>query len=92
MGGSVSVGVETSVELRQFATSSRLPRSCISGGRQCGVACRLTRCCARHDALAEHFSEEEVVEIIGIAININVWTRLKLAEGATLGPAEQVTS
>src|ERR687891_942178 len=40
----------------------------------------------RHAALAEHFSQEE---IIGIVINMNVWTRLKLAEGATPGLAEQ---
>ena len=45
----------------------------------------------RHDALAEHFSEEEILEIIGIVINMNVWTRLKLAEGASPGPAEQAT-
>lgn len=37
---------------------------------------------ARHDTLAEHFSPEEILEIIGIVINMNVWTRLKLAEGA----------
>ena len=43
----------------------------------------------RHDALAEHFSHEEILEIIGIVINMNVWTRLKLAEGATPGFAEQ---
>ncbi len=36
----------------------------------------------RHDALADHFSPEEILEIIGITINMNVWTRLKLAEGA----------
>ena len=44
---------------------------------------------ARHDALAEHFSPEEILEIIGIVINMNVWTRLKLAEGASPGPAGQ---
>jgi AhpD family alkylhydroperoxidase len=43
----------------------------------------------RHAALAEHFSQEEILEIIGIIINMNVWTRLKLAEGATPGPTEQ---
>ncbi|HZO27586.1 MAG TPA: hypothetical protein VFH48_16540 [Chloroflexota bacterium] len=32
---------------------------------------------------AEHFSQEEILEFIGIVINMNVWTRLKLAEGAT---------
>jgi alkylhydroperoxidase family enzyme len=46
----------------------------------------------RHDALAEHFSQEEILEIIGIVINMNVWTRLKLAEGASPGPAEQALS
>jgi hypothetical protein len=47
---------------------------------------------ARHDALAEHFSPEEILEIIGIVINMNVWTRLKLAECATPGLAEQAMS
>jgi AhpD family alkylhydroperoxidase len=46
---------------------------------------------ARHDALADHFSQEEILEIIGIVINMNVWTRLKLAEGATPGLAKQAT-
>jgi alkylhydroperoxidase family enzyme len=46
----------------------------------------------RHAALAEHFSPEEILEIIGIVINMNVWTRLKLAEGATPGFAEQAMS
>jgi alkylhydroperoxidase family enzyme len=45
-----------------------------------------------HAALAEHFSQEEILEIIGIVINMNVWTRLKLAEGATPGLAEQTMS
>ena len=46
----------------------------------------------RHAALAEHFSQEEILEIIGIVINMNVWTRLKLAEGASPGLAEQAMS
>jgi alkylhydroperoxidase family enzyme len=46
----------------------------------------------RHDALAEHFSQEEILEIIGIVINMNVWTRLKLAEGVIPGLAAQGTS
>ena len=46
----------------------------------------------RHDALAEHFPQAEILEIIGIVINMNVWTRLKLAEGATSGLAEPATS
>lgn len=45
----------------------------------------------RHDALAEHFSQEEILEIIGIVINMNIWTRLKLAEGANPGLTEQAT-
>jgi AhpD family alkylhydroperoxidase len=47
---------------------------------------------ARHDALAEHFSREEILEIIGIVINMNVWTRLKVAEGAVPGLTEQTMS
>ena len=35
-----------------------------------------------HDRLAEHFDAEEILEIIGVVVNMNVWTRLKLAEGA----------
>ena len=35
-----------------------------------------------HDALAENFSLEEILEIVGVVVNMNVWTRLKLAEGA----------
>jgi AhpD family alkylhydroperoxidase len=47
---------------------------------------------AARAALAEHFSQEEILEIIGIVINMNVWTRLKLAEGASPGLAEQAMS
>jgi AhpD family alkylhydroperoxidase len=47
---------------------------------------------ARHDALSEHFSDEEILEIIGIVINMNVWTRLKIAEGAVVGLADQARS
>ena len=39
-----------------------------------------------HDALAENFSPEEILEIVGVVVNMNVWTRLKLAEGAMPGP------
>jgi AhpD family alkylhydroperoxidase len=35
-----------------------------------------------HKALARHFDAEEILEIIGVVVNMNVWTRLKLAEGA----------
>ncbi|WP_431220175.1 carboxymuconolactone decarboxylase family protein [Leifsonia xyli] len=36
-----------------------------------------------HDALAEHFNPIEIAELAAVTINMNVWTRLKLAEGAT---------
>ena len=38
-----------------------------------------------HDALAENFSPEEILEIVGVVVNMNVWTRIKLAEGAMPG-------
>jgi len=37
----------------------------------------------RHDDLAKHFSEEQILDIVAVVINMNIWTRLKLAEGAT---------
>lgn len=40
-----------------------------------------------HDALAEHFSPEEILEVVAVVVNMNVWTRIKLAEGAMPGPA-----
>lgn len=36
-----------------------------------------------HDDTAKHFSEKEIAEIAAIVINMNLWTRLKLAQGAT---------
>ncbi|MGI9647651.1 MAG: carboxymuconolactone decarboxylase family protein [Acidimicrobiia bacterium] len=36
----------------------------------------------RHEALAEHFTADQILDIIGVVINMNIWTRLKLAEGA----------
>lgn len=36
-----------------------------------------------HDALSVHFSAIEIAEIAAIVINMNLWTRLKLAQGAT---------
>lgn len=47
---------------------------------------------AHHNALADHFSEEQILEIVGIVINMNIWTRLKIAEGAATGLDEQVRS
>jgi AhpD family alkylhydroperoxidase len=38
---------------------------------------------ALHDDLRIHFDEKEVAEIAAVVINMNVWTRLKLAQGAT---------
>lgn len=36
-----------------------------------------------HDALVEHFTAEQILDIVGVVINMNIWTRLKLAEGFT---------
>ncbi|GGZ20847.1 hypothetical protein GCM10007049_11800 [Echinicola pacifica] len=36
-----------------------------------------------HDELARFFSTQEIAEIAAIVINMNLWTRLKLAQGAT---------
>ena len=41
---------------------------------------------AYHDDLSEHFDEDEILDILGVVVNMNVWTRLKLAEGAMPGP------
>ena len=35
-----------------------------------------------HDQLILHFAEKQVAEIAAVVINMNVWTRLKLAQGA----------
>jgi AhpD family alkylhydroperoxidase len=35
-----------------------------------------------HDELRAHFDEREIAEIAAVIINMNVWTRLKLAQGA----------
>lgn len=37
---------------------------------------------AAHDELRTHFTERDVAEIAAVIINMNVWTRLKLAQGA----------
>jgi hypothetical protein len=39
------------------------------------------------NALAEHFSPEEMLEIVAVVVNMNVWIRIKLAEGAMPGQA-----
>ena len=38
------------------------------------------------DALAEHFTTSEMLEIVAVVVNMNVWTRIKLAETAMPGP------
>jgi len=35
-----------------------------------------------HERLAAHFDEQAIAEIAAVVINMNVWTRLKLAQGA----------
>ncbi len=47
---------------------------------------------AYHRRLAEHFTESQIVEIAAVVINMNLWTRLKLAEGATPIPADSTDS
>lgn len=37
---------------------------------------------ARHDQLAKFFDQRAIGEIAAVVINMNVWTRLKLAQGA----------
>ena len=34
-----------------------------------------------HDALTMHFNEREIAEIAAVIINMNLWKRLKLAQG-----------
>ena len=43
-----------------------------------------------HDRAAAHFDSTEIAELAAIIINMNVWTRLKLAQGATplLAPSD----
>ena len=36
-----------------------------------------------HEAMGKYFDEQEIAEIAAIIINMNLWTRLKLAQGAT---------
>lgn len=38
---------------------------------------------AIHDDLARHLTQREIAELASIVINMNLWTRLKLAQGAT---------
>lgn len=41
---------------------------------------------ASHERLAQLFDEKSVAEIAAVVINMNVWTRLKLAQGAVPVP------
>ena len=36
-----------------------------------------------HSAMTQYYSDVEIAEIAAIVINMNVWTRLKLAQGET---------
>jgi hypothetical protein len=45
-----------------------------------------------HDDLRIHFDEKEIAEIAAVIINMNVWTRLKLAQGATPVADEPVSA
>ncbi len=36
-----------------------------------------------HDEMSKHYSTEDIATFAAIVINMNVWTRLKLAQGAT---------
>lgn len=38
---------------------------------------------AIHETLSEYFDEKQIAEIAAIVINMNLWTRLKLAQGQT---------
>lgn len=38
---------------------------------------------AVHADLATHFNERQIADIVGVVINMNLWTRLKLAQGST---------
>ena len=38
---------------------------------------------ALHERLRGHFDEKQIAEIAALVINMNLWTRLKLAQGAT---------
>lgn len=45
---------------------------------------------AAHNGLNAHFTERDVAEIAAVIINMNVWTRLKLAQGAVPINAETI--
>ena len=41
-----------------------------------------------HHALAEDFPPEEMLEIVAVVVNMNIWTEIKLAETAMPGAWE----
>ncbi|WBQ08393.1 carboxymuconolactone decarboxylase family protein [Kribbella sp. CA-293567] len=43
-----------------------------------------------HDAVTRYFDDEQIVELAAVVINMNIWTRLKIAEGAA--PASEESS
>jgi alkylhydroperoxidase family enzyme len=43
-----------------------------------------------HDALAEHFTPEEMLEIVTVVVNMNVWTRIDLAQTAMPGACDLI--
>jgi len=47
---------------------------------------------ALHKDLRLHFTESEVAEIAAVVINMNVWTRLKLAQGAVPVPPDHLSA
>jgi AhpD family alkylhydroperoxidase len=64
----------TDAERAALEYAEALTRACDTTVRQAFQQC--------HDRLAEHFDETEMLEIVGVVVNMNVWTRLKLAQGA----------
>ena len=42
-----------------------------------------------HERLLAHFDDAAIAEIAAVVINMNVWTRLKLAQGAVPVPASE---
>ena len=42
-----------------------------------------------YQQLAKFYTEQQIIELAGIVINMNIWTRIKLAEGAQARPIDQ---
>lgn len=69
-------------ETRLFSSPERVALGYAEALTRIGDATVASRFQPHHDELAETFSTDQILDIIGIVINMNVWTRLKLAEGA----------